>query len=77
MKLHTTDGLLKITQVPLHILISDDDPFGRDLVTYIKDSYETLFAKDGVKRLVIEVREMAAEQLKSETAAWNFDLTLK
>jgi oligopeptide transport system substrate-binding protein len=58
------------------ILISDDDPFGRDLVTYIKDSYETLFAKDGVKRLVIEVREMAAEQLKSETAAWNFDLTL-
>jgi len=58
------------------VLISDDDPFGRDLVTFIKDSYETLFTKDGVKRLVIEIREMAAEQLKSETAAWNFDLRL-
>ena len=55
------------------ILISDIDEFTRDLVTYIKNSYETLFTS---AKFIIEIKEMDSNQLKQETAAWNFDLRL-
>lgn len=38
--------------------------------------YESFFEKDGVKRLVINVHNLASEQRSQTSAAWDFDMTL-
>ena len=57
-------------------LIGADDTVSKSLHTYIKNSYETLFEKDGVKRLIISVNEYDSQGLTAQRSQWNFDLSL-
>lgn len=43
---------------------------------YLKAHYEALYTKDGVKRLIIDVHNLASEQRSAQVASWNFDLQL-
>lgn len=57
-------------------LVADNDDFSDSLLDFIKGSYETLFTKDGVKRLIVDVHRFDSQGLKAEQESFNFDLTL-
>ncbi|NLC02670.1 MAG: hypothetical protein GX787_00125, partial [Tissierellia bacterium] len=53
------------------VVISENDDFSRDLVTYIKEAYEKLFGAD---KFELVIKEMDIARLQQETKTWNFDL---
>ena len=53
------------------VVISENDDFSRDLVTYIKEAYEKLFGAD---KFELVIKEMDIARLQQETKNWNFDL---
>jgi oligopeptide transport system substrate-binding protein len=57
-------------------LISNTDEFSVGLVEYIKEMYEELFNTDTETRLLINIVTYDTEALRTETGAWNFDMSL-
>lgn len=57
-------------------LIAPDSTIATQNSARIKAMYESFFEKDGVKRLVIDVHNLASAQRSQTSAAWDFDITV-
>lgn len=69
------DWLAEGNKGPVRLrLIGDNDDFSKALTNFVKDNYEDLFKKDGVKRLIVDVIELESDALRAQISAWNFDL---